>query len=86
MQEKIDKAFECFKKRDWNGAIDAFTSVLEIEPDNAEVYNNIALCYANSGDFEKAEKNYLKAIELNPKIPQAYINLADIDKKIMNMV
>ena len=78
MKDKIDKALECFKKRDWNGAIDLFTSVLEVETDNAEIYNNLGLCYANTGDDEKAEKNYLKSIELNPKIPQCYINLSDL--------
>lgn len=78
MQEKIDKAIECFKKKDWNGAIDLFTSILEVETDNAEIYNNLGLCYANVGDVEKAEKNYLKCIELNPQIPQCYINLVDL--------
>ncbi len=78
MKEKIDKAIECFKNKDWNGAIDLFTAILEQETDNAEVYNNLGLCYANIGDDEKAEKNYLKCIELNPQIPQCYINLVDI--------
>lgn len=78
MKNKLDKAIECFKKKDWNGAIDLFTSILEVEPNNAEVYNNLGLCYANLGDDEKAEKAYLKCIELNPKIPQCYINLVDI--------
>ncbi|MBQ8460285.1 tetratricopeptide repeat protein [bacterium] len=78
MQSKIDKALECFKKQDWNGAIDLFSSILEIETDNAELHNNLGLCYANIGDDEKAEKNYLKCIELNPKIPQCYINLVDL--------
>ena len=78
MKEKIDKAIECFKNKDWNGAIDLFTAILEQETDNAEVYNNLGLCYANIGEDEKAEKNYLKCIELNPQIPQCYINLVDI--------
>jgi len=78
MKEKIDKAIECFKQKDWNGAIDLFTSVLEVETNNAEIYNNLGLCYVNIGDEEKAEKNYLKCIELNPQIPQCYINLADL--------
>jgi tetratricopeptide (TPR) repeat protein len=30
------------------------------------------------GNDEKAEKNYLKSIELNSRIPQTYINLVDI--------
>lgn len=78
MKEKIDRAIECFKKQDWNGAIDLFSSILEVETDNAEIYNNLGICYANTGNDEKAEKNYLKSIELNPKIPQCYINLVDI--------
>lgn len=78
MQEKIDKAIECFKNKDWNGAIDMFTSVLEVETDNAEIYNNLGLCYSNVGEDEKAEKNFLKCIELNPQIPQCYINLVDL--------
>lgn len=78
MQEKIDKAIECFKNKDWNGAIDMFTSVLEVETDNAEIYNNLGLCYSNIGEDEKAEKNFLRCIELNPQIPQCYINLVDL--------
>lgn len=78
MDKNIEKALECFKKKDYNGAIDLFTTVLETEDDNAEIYNNLGLCYANIGNDEKAEKNYLKCIELNPKIPQSYINLVDI--------
>lgn len=74
----VDKAIEFYNKGEFKEAIDAFSVVLEECPDNAELYNNIALCYANLGDYEKAEKNYLRAQELNPKLPQVYINLADI--------
>jgi len=75
---KIEQALECYKKQDYNGAIDLFTSVLETDTDNAEVYNNLGLCYANTGNDEKAEKNYLHSIELNPKLPQTYINIVDV--------
>ena len=85
MKEKIDKALELYKNGDYKGAIDVFSTILETEQDNAEVYNNIGLCYANLGDEEKAEKNYLKAQELNPKLPQVYINLADIYYKQKDM-
>ena len=78
VMEKIDKAIECFKAQDWDGAIDIFTAILEEDTANAEVYNNLGLCYANVGNDEKAEKNYLRCIELNSRIPQCYINLVDI--------
>lgn len=77
-KEKVDKAIELYNKGEYEKAIDKFSSVLETCRDNAELYNNIGLCYANLGDDEKAEKNYLKAQELNPKLAQVYINLADI--------
>ena len=60
MKNKLDKAIECFKKKDWNGAIDLFTSILEVEPNNAEVYNNLGLCYANLGDDGKSRKSLFK--------------------------
>lgn len=81
----VDKALELYKEGKYNEAIDAFSLVLETEGDNAEIYNNIGLCYANLGDDDKAEKNYLKAQELNPKLAQVYINLADIYYKDKDM-
>ena len=77
-KEKVDKAIKLYNDGKYQEAIDTFSSVLEVCQDNAELYNNIALCYANLGEYEKAEKYYLKAQELNPKLAQVYINLADI--------
>jgi tetratricopeptide (TPR) repeat protein len=74
----VDTAIELYNKGEYKQAIDAFSVVLEQCPENAELYNNIALCYANLGDNDRAEKNYLRAQELNPKLAQVYINLADI--------
>ena len=76
--DKIEKALEYYNNKDYAKAIDVFSSVLETSGDSAELYNNIGLCYACLGDDDKAEKNYLKAQELNPKLAQVYINLADI--------
>lgn len=84
-KEKIEKALKLYNEQKYNEAIDLFSSVLETNEDSAELYNNIGLCYANLGDEEKAEKNYLKAQELNPKLAQTYINLADIYYKQKDM-
>ena len=81
----VEKALKDYNDGRFNEAINAFSTVLENGQDNAEIYNNIGLCYANLGDNEKAEKNYLKAQELNPKLPQVYINLADIYYKEKDM-
>ena len=59
MSEKIDKAMSLFKERKYQEAIDAFSSVLETEPDNADVYNNLGVAYSCIGNFEIAAENIL---------------------------
>ena len=78
MSERIDKAMDLFKEGKYKECIDAFSLVLETEPDNAEVYNNMGVAYSCTGDFEHAENCYVKAIELDSELAQAYINLSDL--------
>lgn len=82
--KKLQKALDYFKNKEWEKAIDAFSSLLETEQDNAEIYNNLALCYSYIGEIEQAEKFNLKAIGMNPQLPQIYINLADLYFKQRN--
>lgn len=42
------------------------------------LYINRGINYANSGEFTKAERSFLKAIELDNNNDQAYINLSNI--------
>lgn len=78
MSDKIKKAVELYNKGEFEEAIDIFSSVLETEKPTVEVYNTIGLCYNSVGNTEKAEDCFLKAIELEPKAPEPYINLADL--------
>jgi len=85
MSEKIDKAMSLFKEGKYKESIDAFSSVLEHEPDNADVYNNLGVAYSCVGDYEHAETYLIKAIELDPQLAQAYINLSDMYYKTGNL-
>ncbi len=78
MSVKTDSALEFYKQGKYKEAIDVFSTILEHDEGNAEVYNNMGLWYAKLNDFEQAEKAYKKSIELNRAIPQAYINLSDL--------
>ncbi len=75
---QIEKALELFNKKEWEKAIDAFSSILENETEDASLYNSLALCYYNKNDSEQAEKFFLKALEINPKLAEIYINLSDL--------
>lgn len=84
MDKKIEKALKLFQNKEYEKAIDAFSQILETVHDNAELYNNLALSYSCIGESEQAEKYYLKALSINPKLAQVYINLADLYFKQRN--
>lgn len=84
VDKKIEKALELFKKKEWAKAIDAFSQILENTEATAELYNNLALSYYHAGELEQAEKFFLKALGLNSKLPEIYINLADLYFKERN--
>lgn len=84
MDKKIEKALELFKNKEWEKAIDAFSRILEKETDNAALYNNLALSYYYIGEIEQAEKYFLKALSIDHKLAEVYINLADLFFKQRN--
>ena len=62
------------------GNIEKFKSLLEyattLDSENPELQYNLGVIAAEANDVENAKKYYNRAIELNPKYVNAYINLA----------
>ncbi len=52
---------------DFNGAMQAYTTVISMNPDHAPSYFNRGLAKANLKDYRGAMGDYDRAIELNPK-------------------
>ena len=70
-QDKIDDALNCYQKG------------IDLDPNNAMVYNNIALLYTNNKfDNKKAEYFYNKSISVNPINPEAHNNLGTLYKSM----
>ena len=55
-------------------AIEAYSYVVELNPNNAVAYNNRGLAYYEKGEIELAIKDYNKAIKLSSNYAFAYIN------------
>jgi len=59
--------------------IELYKNILEIEPDNVEAMQMLGQAYIKERDFEKAEKQFEKVIELKPSagdLNMAYLSLA----------
>ena len=59
-------------------AIAVFSDLTEDYPELPEPYNNLAVLYANQGDYEKARKALEMAIRTHPSYAVAHENLGDI--------
>lgn len=63
-------------------AIVIFTKLTEDYPSLPEPYNNLAVLYASSGQYDKARAALDMAIRTNPSYATAYENLGDIHAKL----
>ena len=60
----------------------SYKKVVELTPENAEIYNSLGNIFNKSGKFYEAEKSYIKAITLNPNFAIAHNNLGVVLKKL----
>lgn len=61
-----------------NEAIKVFEGLTKTHPNLPEPYNNLAVLYAQQGDFQKAKYALEQSIKTHPSYAIAYINLGDI--------
>ena len=63
-----------FNKGQFDQSTAYFNKAIEVNPNDAEAYNNRGVVYDNKGQHDKAIADYDKAIEINPKYATAYNN------------
>jgi Flp pilus assembly protein TadD len=51
----------------WKEALYRWLRAVEIDPTYAAAFNNLAIAYEQSGQFEKAREAYEKAVSLEPE-------------------
>ncbi len=56
-------------------ALDYYNKALQLDPFNAEIYNNRSLIYKELGKYDKAVAGFLKAIHYDPTYVKAYNNI-----------
>lgn|GEM_PF-2747014 len=65
-------AAEKIQKKDYKGAIEDLTKVIELTPKDAGAYFGRGLTKITAGDYKGAIEDYNKSIELDPKNSWAY--------------
>ncbi|MBN1903141.1 tetratricopeptide repeat protein [Candidatus Sumerlaeota bacterium] len=64
------------RNKEWETDVTLWNSELRVHPQSAFIYNKLALAYYKTGFTGNAEKNFRKALELEPGFSPAYQNLA----------
>jgi len=65
-------------KEDYKRAIAIYTRAIQLNPEDAEMYNNRGLVYHAQNDYNKAIADLTKAIQLNPNFAVAYYNRGNV--------
>jgi DnaJ family protein C protein 7 len=77
IQRQKEEANQLFKQGKYNEAIEYYTRILELDPNNknlnSTILSNRALCYVKTGKHMEALKDSNKAISLNDKYWKAYL-------------
>lgn len=61
-----------------DAALDEYIEVQMINADHPTAHMNLGILALNQGDHESAERSYQKALEIEPALTTAYVNLADL--------
>jgi tetratricopeptide (TPR) repeat protein len=63
----MDEALKKHSAKDYAGAIDLYQKALDIDPNNARGWTNMAAAYQAADNFVKAHQGYEKALSIDPK-------------------
>ncbi len=77
-QERNAEAKRLLRNKSYPLALIRFREAHDLDPDDAEITNNLGYIYYLLGNYEEAERLYRRAIQIDPERAVAYINLADL--------
>lgn len=71
------EAEKLYKEEKYKEAAEAFSRVIEGNPNYAEAYSNLGRCYLKMEQLDNAIENLSKAVELKPSLAVAHYYLGD---------
>lgn len=64
-----------YEKKGLNAAFEEYQKALSIDPNDADVYNNLGIYYNKMNLFDDAIQHFTKCLNINPRHARAYNNL-----------
>jgi Tfp pilus assembly protein PilF len=66
-KEQVEFGIKVAQNGLWNEALYRWQKAVQIDPEYAAAWNNLAIAYEHEGRFEEAKQAYQKALQLEPK-------------------
>lgn len=66
VRTQLASAEELIEKGSYDDAIEVLNGIVETNPREADAYNLLGYSYRKSKDFNRAERNYMRALRLSP--------------------
>ena len=73
-EDAFDKGLKLIGQHRYDEAIKAFSTAIEIIPQDYQAYNYRGVAWALKGNYDKALADYNKALEIRPRYAEAYNN------------
>lgn len=68
----LKKGYKKFMMKDYKGAVQVYTKILEYNPENPEAYAYRGLCKYHLKDYEGAMIDFNKALSIQPDYAEVY--------------
>ncbi len=79
-QQFLGDGIERFRRGDFEGAVEAFKRVSELDPENAQAYVSMGSAYMRMDRLTEAANSFRRAQALNPDDATARVGLAQVHK------
>ena len=71
-----------YEQKNYAEAAKYFATAIELGVNDASTYNFLGICYSLTGRLQKAVKSYRQALEVDPELAKAHLNLADAYRRL----
>jgi cell division septation protein DedD/Tfp pilus assembly protein PilF len=73
-EDAFDKGLKLISQQRYDEAIEAFSTAIEIIPQDYQAYNYRGVAWALKGNYDRALADYDKSLEIRPRYAEAYNN------------